>query len=158
MRDVGLSYRDALVAAAILPHLPDGEVLIRVCDEDERPAETGTPEGTLSEFMRRVSTVGGSSNLRRCRTSNMDIEDADDADHEVVFKPEPHGIRTYRLSLYDVDLLHPAYSDADEYDFDDTDQALLTDFGGGSSVLSAVGAQIKPYTFPRRPVFPTYNG
>lgn len=144
--------RDALVAAAILPHLPGDDVLVRVKPEDERPAATDTNEA-VDDFVDRVPCVGGASNLRRVTVDSPDHI----PDEQIDVKPSPHGIKSYRVSEYEVDVLAPTEGD-DEYDFDDTEQTFLHDFGVESTILSVVGATIRPYQFPRRPRFPTYTG
>lgn len=149
LRSIGLSERDALAAAAMLPHLPDTDALARVIPDDERGAPFPRDD-RVDDFADRVPTVGGASNLRRV---TVDHDAA--PDDKVSIEPTPHGLRSYHVTPVDVDLLGPT---DDEYDFEDTDQSLLSDFGFESSILTAVGATIRPYQFPRKPRFPTYTG
>lgn len=155
LTDVVDTERDALIAAAILPHLPKGDVMLRVRDEDAPPTK-GSDDGVLETFERRVPTIGGSENLRRCALANQDVDDLGEDDYQATFEPVPHGIRSYRLSLYDVDVIAPV-ENTDAYDFDDTDQTALSDFGVTSSVVEHVHVGIgtpaeSPYD--RKPLFP----
>lgn len=155
LRNIGLSERDALIAAAVLPHLPDGDVLVRVRDDDMPDPISSDPD-EMRRFKHRTDPDFASTNLRRMRIVDEDPKKSVEVSDELIFEPRPHGIASYRLSLYDVDVLFPA-DDADAYDFDDTDQAALSDFGVSSSVVEYVHVGIgtpaeSPYD--RKPVFP----
>lgn len=138
--------RDALIAAAFLPNLPGDEVLVRV------DGSRFDPSDDLETFEERVSTIAGSENLRRVEPD----EPPGYASHkeQVVLKPRPHGIgRTYRVGTNEVDLIAPTDS---EYDFDDTAQSFLSDFGVGTRATDAVhlGVRRSDDDFARKPVFP----
>lgn len=147
--------RDALVAAAVLPHLPDDEALAVIRTEDERVEPLYTDAEAVEEFRRRVPCIGGASNLRRV-TYGAPPGPGDTIEEQVLIEARPHSVRSYEVGAYDVDLILPV-DDPDEYDFDDTDQTALSDFGVTTSVIDAVhvGIGSAPESpFERRPVFP----
>jgi len=133
--------REALVAAAVLPHLPDGECLVRVHDRDRYEC----PDDTR-KFIESCPTIAGTE-LRRVEYD----EDAGKAD-AVELTPSPHPRRSYAVSGHDFD----AFRIGDEPDFDDTDQASLSDFGFEPSPIDAVhlGVTRTDDTFGRKPHFP----
>jgi len=136
-----LSDRGALVAAAVLPGLPDGEILARLHQrwECEGPDDT-------EAFKQMCPTIGGT----RLRRVEFDGETSTDECAELT--PSPHGIRSYsiRRDNYDGFLI------GDDPDFDDTDQSFLSDFGFAPSPVDAVhrGVSRTDDTFERKPIFP----
>lgn len=139
--------RDAFVAAAVLPHLPENQALARIRTEDERVPTFEKPE-TIEAFRHRVPTIGGSKNLRRVRPEAPAGHDA--IEEQVDLYPEPHRVRSYHVGSYDVDLLCPT---DDEYDWS-TPQASLSDFGAGASVLQAIDPFDTDDSYERKPLFP----
>jgi len=132
--------REALVAAAILPNLPDGDALVRVHD---RPRYE---EDDTLRFLNRSDTIAGT----RLRRVTYDAEGA--TGDKVELTPSPHGAHSYWVSGHDFD----AFRIGDEPDFDDTDQAFLSDFGFEPRVVDAVhmGVYRTDDTFERKPSFP----
>lgn len=120
--DVPLSYREALVAAAVLPNLPDDEVLIRLTGHGSGYL---TDEDTVEHFKRHHTPIVNGSDVYRVAR-----HEDDDKGHDLVVEPVPHGRRRYKINYGDVRVIKP--TDPEEYDFDDTPQATLTDFGDGS--------------------------
>lgn len=138
-----LSEREALVAAAILPHLPDDDALVRIHDRPryENPDET-------ERFKEKAPTIAGT----RLRRVTVDFDAG--SPPEAGIRPSPHGTRTYRVNGHDFHAFR--MPDDEDPDFDDTDQAFLSDFGVGPSPIDAVhlGVARTDDTFERRPVFP----
>ena len=136
-----LTEREALVAASILPHLPDGDVLVRVHDRDHYEEHDDT-----LRFKNRSTTIAGT----RLRRVTFDGDGA--TGDKVELTPSPHGAHSYWVSGHDFD----AFQIGDDPDFDDTDQTFLSDFGVGPSPCDAVhlGVARTDDTFERRPVFP----
>jgi hypothetical protein len=135
--------REVLVAAAVLPHLPDGECLIRVHDRDryERPNDT-------ERFKHRCPTIAG-TRLRRVEYDGDTPKRQADA---VELTPSPHAVRSYAISGHDFD----GFRAVDDPDFDDTDQTFLSDFGFEPSSVDNVhlGVSRTDDTFDRKPLFP----
>ena len=120
--DLGMNDRTAHNVAAILPNLPDDESLIRLTgygsgyygDEDE-----------VAEFKKRHRPIVPGTDWYRVR-----VDADEDRDHDPKVEPVPHPFRTFTLNYGDfveVVSLDPAH-----YDFEDTDQATLSTFGGDS--------------------------
>lgn len=141
-----LTEREALVAASVLPHLPDGECLVRVHDV-EPPRRYERPDDTR-KFKEYTPTLAGT----RLRRVAYDTDTPDRQADAVELTPAPHSIRSYAVSGHDFD----AFQIGDDPDFDDTDQAFLSDFGVTTSPTDAVhlGVARTDDTFERRPVFP----
>lgn len=143
--------RQALVAAAVIPNLAGDEALVRIRAEDERPPYFDHDE---AKFRKRAPTIGGVSNLRRVRKIKTTYRTND---HDVPLRfevePTPHSIRRYTLGAEAVDVVCPT---DDQYDFDDTDQAFLSDFGFEPAAVDAVhmGVYRTDDTFERKPSFP----
>lgn len=150
--------RDVFTVAAVLPHIPDGEALIRVRQTGERVPEVFTDRDELAEFERRVPTVGAAENTYRVEYAAPPGKDT--IESKVHLKPRPHNIKLYEVGTYDVDILIPVDSDdSDEhaYDFSDTDQTALTDWGVAPSVAEYVlpgYARDDDSGFDRDPVVP----
>jgi hypothetical protein len=136
-----LTPRAAVVAAAVLPALPDDECLVRVCDRDryDRPQETAV-------FRRRCPTIAG-TRLRR-----VEFDEPSQKPNCFDMTPSPHAIRSYTLSRGDVDMF---YIGTDP-DFDDTDQTALSDFGVTPSPIDDVhrGVSRTDDAFDRQPIVP----
>jgi hypothetical protein len=141
-----LTEREALVAAAVLPHLSDGECRVRVHDV-EPPREYERPDDTR-KFKEYTPTLAG-TRLRRVEYDEDPPKTQADA---VELTPAPHSIRWYSVSMHDLD----GFQIGDDPDFDDTDQTFLSDFGVTPSPCDAVhlGVDQTDDTFERRPVFP----
>lgn len=148
LRTATETERDALVAAAALPHLPDDECLAVVRPVDERPYPKDNRD-SIDEFKRRVPCVGGASNLRRVYTDTKTAKTGD-----VIVTPTPHGVGYYSVGEDQFRFLEPADV---QYDFDDTDQATLSDFGVTTSPIDYVHRRLRHDADPaydREPVFP----
>jgi hypothetical protein len=141
--------RDAFVAAAVLPHLPEGQALARIRPEDERVPQEHTAPDTIDEFRRRVAPIAPADNLRRVEYAAPAGHTA--IEHKVELTPRPHSIRSYIVGSYDVDLLCPTDN---EYDWS-TPQTSLSEFGvAGASVLHKIGFLAPDDTYPRKPNLP----
>jgi len=141
LTDAALTEREALVAASILPGLPDGDVLVRVHDR------TRFESDDAERFKEQVSPIAG-TRLRR-----VTIDGDAGSGEQVDVTASPHGITAYRLSVHDF----VAFARPEEApDFDDTDQTFLSDFGFSTSATDAVhlGVRRTDDTFERKPVFP----
>jgi len=124
--DISLPDRVALTVAAVLPNLPEAESLIVL-----RSGKYGwkTDEETIDDFQRRHAPVCPDSDVYRVK---VDRDAASGYKDEVT--PEPHAIRSYHVNA--ADFVEMVSLDPDEYDFTDTDQSTLTDFGASSPYFS----------------------
>lgn len=147
LREIGLRERDALIVAATLPYIPDGDFFVRV-----RHGQNffETPKWVISDFVDSAPLLGGTANVRRVSKILTEYTDTEQAK----VTPEPHGVTNYTLSLNDVDLITKS---ADGYEWD-TDQSLLSNWNVTSPVLYKHGNSIPDgYDFPRKPTLPTYT-
>jgi hypothetical protein len=135
-----LPPRAAVVAAAVLPALPDNECLVRIHYRPryDRPGDTAA-------FKRRCPALAGT----RLRRVEFDVDAA--AGTAVELTPSPHAIRSYLLGPGDFDMF---YIGADP-DFDDADQTALSDYGVTPSPIDAVDRGVRTDdTFDRQPIVP----
>jgi hypothetical protein len=145
LRDLGLRERDALIVAATLPYLPDGNHYIRVRHERDF---FDTPDRVIDDLVDSVPTVGGTENVRRMSRVPHEYTDKE----QIRLTPQPHGTTEFTVSLQDVDVIAKS---ADGYDWE-TDQSFLSDWGATSPTLYKHGVMGDYYTHPRLPTLPAY--
>jgi len=131
--DAGLSERDALTLAVVLPNLPSNERIIDLRGNSSTYAGKTrtfweTDEAERTEFTKRATPIVPGSSLYRVAPVLREKLDRDD--EFVGYYPRPHGRRTYHIDRWDVVEFVPV--DADDYEFADHPQATLDDFGGPS--------------------------
>lgn len=133
----GMTEREALTVAVVLPNLPKGERIIALRPFGGEEPCFGFPgaewwetdEDTIDEFKRRTTPIVPGSNLYR-----VTVDHEKKYGDEVAVTPVPHGWRTFAIDPYDFDEYVPVA--AEEYEFDDHDQTTLTDFGAPSPLFN----------------------
>jgi hypothetical protein len=142
LRSSHLSEREALVAAAVLPGLPDDDALVWIHDRSQYETDE------TKRFKDQTPTLSGT----RLRRVTVDYDVGNKA--EVGLTESPHGTLTYTVNGHDFHTFEVP-EDADP-DFDDTDQSFLSDFDVTPSAVDAVhlGVTRTDHTFERKPVFP----
>lgn len=134
-----LSERECLAAAAILPNLPDTDVLVAVRTTDPMYHE---PDPIERIQKHETPIVPGGSVYRAV------ISEPDTARYMSVV-PRPYNRREYYVHEGDVDVFVPPHpADADF----ETDQTTLSDFGSPSPHFETRPARRSGYRKPHLPV------
>jgi len=141
--DAGLSYRESLVAAAVLPNLPDGEALLYLTGYG---SGYYSDEDAVAHFKAHHTGIVNGSNVYRVAYDSDTTRET-----SLYVEVVPHGRRQYEFNYGDFRLLKP--TDPDEYDFGDDGQATLTDYGAGNPYYNPYEANRDAYDRnPRLPV------
>lgn len=120
LREHGLTEREAYAAAAILPNLPETNVLVALTPDDRRGFKTYQKPETIERFRRNETPIVPGGDVYRAVQPDTDQSDM------IVVAPFPHGRREYYVHEADVRFfVSPDPADADF----ETDQTTLSDFG-----------------------------
>lgn len=120
LRQYGLTEREALAAAAILPNLPQTNALVALRADQRTNADPWEDPETIDRIRRNETPIVPGGDVYRI------AQPQGDASTHVVVAPVPHGRREYYVHENDVRFFAPP--DPADTDFE-TDQTTLSDFG-----------------------------
>lgn len=120
LRMYGLSERESLAAAAILPNLPPTNALVTLRKDQRTNRPAWEEPETIARLRRNETPIVPGGDVYRV------VQPETDASTHVVVAPVPHGRREYYIHENDVRFFVPP--DPADTAFE-TDQTTLTDFG-----------------------------
>lgn len=119
LREHGLTEREALASAAILPNLPETNVLVALAPDTRPHAVTWEDPDPIERLQRYEKPIVPGGDVYRA------VVEGDDSRYMSIV-PVPYSRRGYYVHEGDVRLFAPV--DPTDTDFE-TDQTTLTDFG-----------------------------
>lgn len=134
LQKYNLSEREAITAAAVLPHLPDGEVLLSFANAPEFGYQSA--EAERREFRKRATPIVPEGDIYRVSVDVQTTSRGTPTDN-IWVEPLPHSLRRYELHAADFWTIAPL-ARPEDYDFSDTEQSSLSRFGAQSTHLQAV--------------------
>lgn len=118
------SEREAFVAAAVLPNLPEKQILIRVMADPGDAPPPGYREYDLMSFMNRTYPIAGTKLYRVKPIKGTTTTPNSDTFLRRTFEPKPHSTRYYELDAADFTAI--GY---DGTQFDIRPQRRITEWG-----------------------------
>ena len=152
LRSLYLNHREAVTVAAILPNLPatDSLFILRgyagyasLGFKQSSGRRYYTDDDVIAEFRKRHSPIVGTANVYRAEVEHIDDERAE----YVNVTPKPYAWDTYEIKHGD--FIEVISLDPSEYDFSDSPQSTLDEFGfDGSPYWNAYESEGEDY--PRK--------